>query len=438
MTRAAELKSINCTSCGAGLNVLGGGRVTTHICSYCGTSLDANDNYRALKSFGELQRPITAFKLGDRGTLFGVEFTVIGTLGYEEFWNGRLWEWTEHQVYSETHGYGWLSFESGHITFSRRVRISSFISVTGVETAEYRPSVSYDGSNYTYYETTNAAISFAEGEFTWQPELGQSTQTVSALGDTAMLDFSESATEREVYLTTYVPAKDIAKGFGIELPPPVQKHHPLKPVRKWPHRNFVAAISALFGIMSLILGLILSLNPGEQLVSRQFNITDDLPATVDFEVTDGDGLVVIGMDSNVRDGWAGLGMLLTDPEGKPRFALGRTSDYYSGRDSDGKWTEDGSWTTVRFRPDGATGRYQLEFDIEEAGYWKDGRSKTLVRSEFPTVIRDVAVSVSQGQTSGVPAYLAALLFVALSFLTIAISVIRRQRRWAGSDWDDEE
>ncbi|RJE82137.1 DUF4178 domain-containing protein [Paracoccus onubensis] len=438
MTLSAELRSIDCTSCGAGLNVLGGGRVTTHVCPYCGTLLDANDDYRALKSFGELQRPASAFKLGDRGRLFGVEFTVIGTLGYEEHWNGEVWAWTEHQVYSETHGYGWLNFENGHVTFSRRVRTDAWISTYQVEHSEHRPSASCGDETYRYYETTDAVISFAEGEFTWQPEPGQRTQTISALGNTGMLDFSQEETEREIYLTTYVPAKDIADGFGIELPPPLQKNHPLKPARTWAHRKFVGAVSGLFGAMLLILGLILSLNPGEQLVSRVFDINADLPATVDFEITNDQGLVVIELDSDVVDGWAGIDFLLTDPDGNPRFEIGRTSDYYSGRDGDGKWTEDGSHAAIRFRPGEKTGPYQLEIDIEEAGFWKDGISRTLLRSEFPEVVRQISVSVSQAQTSGVPAYFAAALFFVLSFVTLALPAILHQRRWAGSDWDDED
>lgn len=438
MTLSAQLKSVNCTSCGAGLNVLGGGRVTTHICSYCGTMLDANDDYRALKSFGELQRPDSPFNLGNRGRIFGVAFTVIGTLGYEERWNGKRWTWTEHQIYSETHGYGWLNFENGHVTFSRRVRTDAWISPGWVERAESRPSVHYRDAYHHYYETTDAEITFAEGEFTWQPELGQRTQTVSALGETGMLDFSESPTEREVYLTTYIPAKDITDGFGIGLPPPSQKNHPLKPVRTWPHGRFVGAISGLSGIMLLILGLILSLNPGEQLVSGVFDINRDLPATIDFQVTSDRGLVVVELDSDVVDGWAGIYFLLTDPDGNPRFEMGRTSDYYSGRDSDGKWTEDGSHAAIRFRPGEKTGPYQLRVDIEEAGFWKDGMSRTLIRSEFPEVVRQISVSVSQAQTSGVIAYVAAALFFALSFVTFALPYFQRQRRWTGSDWDDED
>ena len=44
MSLGPHLKSIDCTACGAGLDILGGGRVTVHICPYCGTALDALDS----------------------------------------------------------------------------------------------------------------------------------------------------------------------------------------------------------------------------------------------------------------------------------------------------------------------------------------------------------------------------------------------------------
>ncbi len=40
----ADVHKLNCTECGAGLDVLGGGRVKSHICSYCGAELDAQDD----------------------------------------------------------------------------------------------------------------------------------------------------------------------------------------------------------------------------------------------------------------------------------------------------------------------------------------------------------------------------------------------------------
>ena len=44
----AKLRFINCTSCGASQNILGGGRVKVQVCPYCGSALDAQKDFRVI------------------------------------------------------------------------------------------------------------------------------------------------------------------------------------------------------------------------------------------------------------------------------------------------------------------------------------------------------------------------------------------------------
>ena len=82
---------LNCTQCGAGLDVLGGGRVKTHICSYCGSELDAQDDYKVIQQFRDMIRPRSPFDLGMKGELWGTEFTIIGTIGWNEYYDCLLY-----------------------------------------------------------------------------------------------------------------------------------------------------------------------------------------------------------------------------------------------------------------------------------------------------------------------------------------------------------
>ena len=118
----AETLKLNCTQCGAGLDVLGGGRVKTHVCSYCGAELDAQDDYKVIQQFRDMKRPDTPFDLGMTGTLWGAEFTVIGTMAWAEYYAGKSWHWVDHQIFSPTHGYAWLTVENGFVTFARKSR----------------------------------------------------------------------------------------------------------------------------------------------------------------------------------------------------------------------------------------------------------------------------------------------------------------------------
>ena len=75
------LRAIQCPACGAGLDVLGGGRVAVMVCPYCTTELDAVQNFAALRKFDGLKRPNTPFRIGMEGEIAGVRHQIIGILG---------------------------------------------------------------------------------------------------------------------------------------------------------------------------------------------------------------------------------------------------------------------------------------------------------------------------------------------------------------------
>ena len=91
LTAHIDFTAIALTAQEAGLDVLGGGRVTTHVCGYCGAELDALENYRMLRRFAEMPRPETPLKIGAEGRILGQSWRVIGVLGQSESWRGRSW-----------------------------------------------------------------------------------------------------------------------------------------------------------------------------------------------------------------------------------------------------------------------------------------------------------------------------------------------------------
>ncbi|OWU86108.1 hypothetical protein ATO6_04410 [Oceanicola sp. 22II-s10i] len=429
MTRDAEIKSINCTSCGAGLDVHGGGRVLAHVCSYCGAELDAVDNYKVLAKFEGLQRPGSPLRIGMRGQIEGVEYTVIGTLGMEERYHGQVWNWVEHQIFSPTHGYAWLTWESGHLVFTRKYRgevSPGWVSSAQVERAEGRPSVNSRGVRFGYYETSDAAITFAEGEFNWRPRIGDRTTTVSMLADGAMLDFVDSGNEREVELTHYLPQAETLAAFGAEPRPKAPYVHAVQPVWRYPDDTFLLVAGLVFAVVSLFGALILGFDDGREVLPAQQFALSQLPAEVSFDLTDTEKLALIQLYADVDNSWTWLEASLTDPEDQPVFEVGREIGYYSGYD-DGNWTEGSRWATVRFHPP-APGTYTLEIAMAEAETWE--------RSGSP--LSRVGVTVSEGAKSGFWLVIAAGLLMLPGLLTVGGRLVSRRRRWQGSDWVEED
>ena len=116
------LKSINCVSCGVALPVLGGHKVKTVICSYCGAMMDRHDDLKLLQHYRDMPRPSGPLNLGASGALNGVQQTVIGVVGVHTHIEGETYRWTDYQLYSPTHGYSWLTWNDGHAIHSRKVR----------------------------------------------------------------------------------------------------------------------------------------------------------------------------------------------------------------------------------------------------------------------------------------------------------------------------
>ncbi|CUH82503.1 DUF4178 domain-containing protein [Tropicibacter naphthalenivorans] len=435
MTRSPELHSVNCTSCGAGLDIYGGGRVTTHICPYCGAELDANNAYRVLRKFNDLPRPETPFSLGDTGTIKGVRYTVIGTLGMQEWHQDTVWKWVEHQVFSETHGYAWLNVEKGHVTFSRRLREDFWMSEHRVETSDSRPTVAAFGKTFRYYETTNAKLTFAEGEFSYVPVKGTMTKTISALTTGQMLEFSVTNGEREIHLTEYLSFEDL-QTFKLAQPPKPRGVIPVSPVNKLRHGSFLIGAGSVLAFVSFVLAVALGFDRGALVRSDDVALHTGQPQTIPIEITDTGGLTEIHLTSAVQNGWIWIEAELTDPEGETRFETGRISEHYSGRDADGSWTETNRASDIRFLPD-MPGTYELTLSVTEAAGWTGGREQKFTPAGLKRAAGLVRMTVYEGQTSGKYLFYIGILFSLVAGIPLLRRYLAHKARWFGSDWSDD-
>ncbi len=430
MSRSAELKSINCTSCGAGLNVLGGGRVVRHACSYCGAVLDAQENYRVLKKYANQERPASPLSIGMSGEINGVAFTIIGTLGVMEKYRGQTWRWTEHQLYSETHGYAWISVEDEHLIFTRKIRkvpTPNWITPQRVETSEKRPFAVLDRKHYKYYETSTSEITYIEGEFNWQVDMGDRSTTVSLLSDASMLGFTENAYEREIEHSVYLPHADTLASFGADPAPKPGGAHPLLPYEPHPEEGFAGVGLLVSAITAAFLSLMFLFESGDRLLGPVNVPVSGLPTELTFEVESTERLSHIRIYSDVSNSWAWFDVAVTGPEDEPLFEAGRAVEYYFGREDGESWSEGSRTSTLMFRPQ-TTGPHTVSIEMPEAGTWgRDGAPN-----------RELEVLVTSGR--GTPRWTLAL---AILFGLGAAIIFGRRRlhqlsRWKGSDWTDED
>lgn len=419
-----ETLKLNCTECGAGLDVLGGGRVKTHVCSYCGAELDAQDDYKVIQQFRDMKRPETPFDLGMTGTIWGVEFTVIGTMAWAEYHGGKSWHWVEHQIFSPTHGYAWLTVENGYVTFTRKSREASQpagISESTIESVEHRPSVRFQGQTFRYYSSGRASPTFIEGEFNFRPSMDDSIRYVSLMGGARMLDIVESGREREYEVSELPDQAAILKSFGVApgRRPRPRGVHPLDALERTPLQSFLRNLAMVATAASVALGIGLSFK-GEQIAaSASQSVKKEL--TLPFEVTNGTGLTEITITADAFNSWAWFEAELADSEGVPVAAFERGVEYYKGSD----WKEGSQ--RARTRLDLQPGTYTLFLEMAEAKVdWTGGREARVMSAH---VRQGVA---STGWMWGITA-----LFGVITFLFLGQRFWRYSRRWSGSDWSDD-
>lgn len=425
MSAAQGLSSINCTSCGAGLSVLGGGRVASHTCGYCGAVLDAQNDYKVLYSIGKRNHPASPVQIGQTLTHNGVEFTVIGTLGIKESYGGRTWRWVEHQIYSPTHGYLWLNVEDGNLTFSRKVRdftMSHWLTPWAIERAETPPKRRYDGAIYRYYETSQTQIEFIEGEFNWVPRLGEGKEVVSLLGPDAMLSLVASKTEREVEITKLLPREEAAKDLGFDprdLGAPAA--HPLAPYRPLREEGFMRITLWMTAVAAVVLGLVFWTWQGETVLETRGMALRDLPAEFDFQVDNTEQLSRLQFLTNFQNGWATLSAEITGPDGTPLVAGARSISFYSGREGGENWSEGSRQDSFRFRAQ-APGPHRVRLEVIDPG--------AIAANSV------VQLRVTQGKPTAFWLFVTAGVAGLLAFLLTARRALHEKRRFAGSDWHD--
>ncbi len=367
----STLKTINCTQCGAGLSVLGGGRVRAQVCGYCGTVMDTQENYALLDQYRNMERPSSPFHIGMTGRMKGVEFTIIGMLGNEMQEDGETYSWVDHQIYSPTHGYCWLTWTADErkVTFTRRVR--------GMADRSDHNRVGLLGRRFWITEKYISRLTFCEGEFTWPPVVGEETAVTEARDGGDLLTVTRSANgddqaEIEYTLTEEFDALATIHAFGGEVPAWASHYTFGRGARERGSRfGWVgmlvpgAAVALVMSILSIALMYALETD----LAKREF-ASDPGPHEMTFEVASTERVHGIELYTPVSNNWAYYDISLTqidEDESEIDLAeLGREIGYYFGGSGDDKWTEGSRYATIGFRPP-APGEYALEIVRSEQG-----------------------------------------------------------------------
>ncbi|CAA6820373.1 MAG: Unknown protein [uncultured Sulfurovum sp.] len=224
-----QVKSIKCTNCAAPLDLLGGGRVESITCAYCNSVLDLNDHYKVLSNFKNVRgRQKLPFKVGMQGKLKGIDYTIIGLISYVDTKYSSS-TWTDFLLFSPLYGYAYLTYENGHLIYSKRNR--TFPNFTWSELANHS-IISVDGRAYKPFDKYDAKVTYVEGELTWIAKRHERTSFIDLIHPPFGISVEKTKSEVEYYLSEYLDSTMVYEAFNMEVQEKPQSFNVLKPFER--------------------------------------------------------------------------------------------------------------------------------------------------------------------------------------------------------------
>jgi hypothetical protein len=392
--------------------------------------LDASDPNLSLLQRQEKRMTVKPLiPMGTRGTWFGAPWEIIGFQVVTITVDDTDYSWSEYVAFNPYRGFLYLSEYQGHWNVIEKLHRRP----DDTATDGGRPAAVFDGRTYKHFQTAVARTTYALGEFPWELRVGYKITARDYVSPPYILSAEGSKYEVTWSKGTYTPSKVIANAFGLgkSLPSPVgvfaNQPNPYVAsagkIFRWYGLFVLALVIVLFGNMAL--------SRGAEVYRNDFTFVhgaDEQAAFVTpaFELTGRPSNVALDINTQLNNDWVYFTFtLINESTGEIREA-GKQVSFYSGVDSDGKWTEGSKKGSVYYASVPA-GRYFLRVAPE------GGEPATPSAAYTLQVRRDV------------PHYgFYILAFVALTLPALfswVPSSTFESRRWAESDYaasSDEE
>jgi DNA-directed RNA polymerase subunit RPC12/RpoP len=357
------LSAIKCTQCGGSIEIHGGHNVRSIVCQYCGSCLDTKDQFKVLHQFLNQKRPFMPLKIGARGKLKGVMFTVIGVLQMEEREDGEIYRWLEYLLFSPTHGYVYLVFEDGHWVMLHEVK--DLPDSTVEMTMPRKSAFKVRDKTFKVFESSGASITYVEGELTWQARAKERVRYVDAVCPPFMYCIEMRGAEQEYFWGEYVPYTEINESFKISSFEPTGVFS-CQPFSVSPLFESFSIGAVVAGVIALVMYFMISSN-GSLVFSQKFNskLFQEGDVSKEFKVADPDKLYGIRVYTpSLKNSWSYYDVRVVNKDETTKyFDMPTALSFYDGYEGGEYWSEGSTEVTAFFKiPE--TGEFKLAMDGE--------------------------------------------------------------------------
>jgi len=351
-------RRVDCPNCDASVAVHSREAMSV-VCPQCHKNLNVSRTEATVLDLAvQVDRPAVPLRMGQRGTLRGVEYTIVGHVRYVERDYG-VYRSDEFLMYSDEVGYQWLIFENNHFSFCRELDERPAGFEPRIATA--KQSFSFLGKKWRVFEHGYSEVEWVEGELPWVAQIGDKNYYMDAVCPPYLLTAEWTETEMEWYEAEYVQRQEICEGFGIDpdtiyKPIGVAPHQPFErsPFRK--QSRWVMWLSLLmFGGLTCNALSKSGTEIGRITVTPQEYANEFL--TESFLVRGKDSLCEAVFESPVDNSWEYFDVAVINEKDEAVVDFSLTISYYHGYD-DGRWTEGSRNETVPFKL-ADEGKYRL-------------------------------------------------------------------------------
>jgi hypothetical protein len=362
------VSGLNCPSCGAPLTISAAGHSLSVVCAQCRSILDAKDpNLQVLQKFEAKETIKPVIPLGIRGTLDGAEYQVIGFQVRTTDADDIADSWDEYLLFNPYKGFRYLTLYNGHWNYVKTVPASPERIQLGK-----KPGAKLMGRTYVMYDTELATTTYVLGEFPWRVRVGEKNGTKDFIAVPRILSCEITEQETVWSLGEYMTGAQVWQAFRLPgQPPPARGIFANQPApftgqagSMWRVcMNLLSAFVLLIIIFYMVAGQ-------ESVFQHQYGYTPRSGAeasfvTGAFEVKGHPSNVEVSIHTDLRNNWAYFNLALINEATGQGYDFGREVSSYSGRDSDGAWSE-GSGNDSVIVPSVEPGKYYLRVEPEMA------------------------------------------------------------------------
>ena len=345
---------IQCPSCGGAIAIKAAGYTVTVACQYCGSILDVtNPDVRLITEYHQAMQSLQ-LPLGSRGTLFDVEWEAVGHL---DRFDGEV-SWSEYLLFNPYAGYRWLVCSDGEWQFGTMLldRPEGKSHVVGWRGSYYRRD--YDPAT----TTTKRVL----GEFYWRVNAGDQVDATTYSGANDSLSFERSGDELNWTQLIALDSDTVHAAFGLAAPsdgvsdaayftnrlsanyspasasrPPIMLEADLPPILGL---SFLTAMAIL--LVMIMFGWSTSHTQNTALVAvdgpEQSITIGTLTVSRPYQF-----VTVTAQSDQFVNKWVDLDYSLVDRKTQQSIDAYGLIEYYTGRDSDGPWTEGSRTETTK-------------------------------------------------------------------------------------------